>query len=914
MKTTKNKMIPKNKTIIIVIYLTVLLLSNATALTTNGTQKTFDFTITSGKNAKILSGNFTSYLVVGGISSDGTLDSSNYKAELGFLKTTGLITGDSCQVNLSCVNSVCCDGICTSSCGEEAPVSAGGGPSEVNRFNSPIPKQIGVSEYVHFFTSIKAFEEIVLNINKKDFAVVKIMFVLNEDLEDITFSIKLVKFPEYSINSAYQYFEIKSDKINDLNLISSIIYFKIKKESNIIKETITLNKYNNKWNELPTNFIEEDSEYYYYDGDTQGFSLFAITGEKKVLISKKPLEEIPEDQLEFIEQILTPIEEIGIGGFFEEPKEIKILEIKQIPNIIFIGIIFTLLTLALLFYEISFLHKIKSRFSGFKYKLKSIFKTSKILNKHKKQLIKKRKAKTKYKIFLLIIFLTFLTILFISSILVESPSITAYSIIAKEYIFTDDIGITLKESTNYTWNQEHKGALKSISLNGELQNQGKIKIYLENDNETYIIFDSTKLEEKGLGKITGSIIYEDDIEFIREENLTIKQTTNEDLIEDIEKTKNDVEVQELEIPEEIIDDTVLNETLINNTINITPIINDSIFINNTINETNVTIPLNETITPIINETINITPIINDTINITPIINKIIEMNLEYKGNSIYDNDNNGIENIDNAIDLTVENTKFNLPIKEENLCTRWNVYSVDEEKNTLVCYGSNKCCNFVDFLSIREDWNEPFYSSYGQFGATLNNIISAQVLYVDYNLSLDDPYSEIYYSEWKNLTTKFYQGYSRFENVCLETCILPDLIAPNYKFIIEIINSSLILDSINYVILGDETVNYPPILLNNFTNISFLKGKTYSINLSEYFYDLENDTLIFNNYNNSKINVEITNETAILKSNDFIGTTYMFFTANDSLHTTTSNVFRVEIKEKKILGILKSLRQMIGLS
>jgi len=40
----------------------------------------------------------------------------------------------------------------------------------------------------------------------------------------------------------------------------------------------------------------------------------------------------------------------------------------------------------------------------------------------------------------------------------------------------------------------------------------------------------------------------------------------------------------------------------------------------------------------------------------------------------------------------------------------------------------------------------------------------------------------------------------------------------------------------------------------------------------------------------------------------------MFFIANDSIETTTSNVFKIEIKQrKKIFGVLKSLRQLIGL-
>jgi len=186
------------------------------------------------------------------------------------------------------------------------------------------------------------------------------------------------------------------------------------------------------------------------------------------------------------------------------------------------------------------------------------------------------------------------------------------------------------------------------------------------------------------------------------------------------KIKIESEFEEIELPEEII---------------------------------NITIPLNETnIT--INQTINITPITNETIINQTIINETLEnisideinIKLEYKSDSIYDKDDDGIENINNIIDLTVEETEFNFNASEENLCTRWETYSVEEEKSTTICYGSSNCCNFIDLLPTRPDWDEPFYAAYGQYDTSLNNIISVQILYVDYNLSLEDPYAEIYYS------------------------------------------------------------------------------------------------------------------------------------------------------------------------
>ena len=47
--------------------------------------------------------------------------------------------------------------------------------------------------------------------------------------------------------------------------------------------------------------------------------------------------------------------------------------------------------------------------------------------------------------------------------------------------------------------------------------------------------------------------------------------------------------------------------------------------------------------------------------------------------------------------------------------------------------------------------------TYERYGAGLNNTISAQIIYVDYSLDLENLYSDIYYSDWKNLSAVFYE-------------------------------------------------------------------------------------------------------------------------------------------------------------
>lgn len=130
----------------------------------------------------------------------------------------------------------------------------------------------------------------------------------------------------------------------------------------------------------------------------------------------------------------------------------------------------------------------------------------------------------------------------------------------------------------------------------------------------------------------------------------------------------------------------------------------------------------------------------------------ITVNLDYKDGTQFDINNDGIETTRGIIDLTVENSEFNWNVNKNKLCTRWETYSIDNEESTIVCYGSSECCGFIDLVPTRDAWDDIFYSNYYKYESTFNNVISARVIYVDYNLSVDNPYADIYYSSWANLS------------------------------------------------------------------------------------------------------------------------------------------------------------------
>src|SRR3989344_652296 len=181
----------------------------------------------------------------------------------------------------------------------------------------------------------------------------------------------------------------------------------------------------------------------------------------------------------------------------------------------------------------------------------------------------------------------------------------------------------------------------------------------------------------------------------------------------------------------------------------------------------------------------------------------IAISLEHKQGTAYDINDDGYEATTGVIDLTVENSQFSWDVNKSNLCARWEVYSVESEETTTVCYGSEKCCAFVGLGPTKDSWDEPLYLTYGQYDSTLNNVVSSQVIYVDYGKRDDKPYVDIYYSPWKNLSANYFFASIDFENVCVDTCILEGFSETGYKLIFEIDNAILNLDVLTYSIVEE---------------------------------------------------------------------------------------------------------------
>jgi len=197
-------------------------------------------------------------------------------------------------------------------------------------------------------------------------------------------------------------------------------------------------------------------------------------------------------------------------------------------------------------------------------------------------------------------------------------------------------------------------------------------------------------------------------------------------------------------------------------------------------------------------------------------NSLILLKLEYNNNSSYDTDNDGVETLEGIIDFTVKNTIFNFDVNKSNLCTRWETYSVENGSVVKVCYGSERCCNFIELEPSTPNWNEVFYSYYGKYGATANNKISAQVVYVDYSLDEKNPYSEIYYSKLTILNAEFKEEVNFFTKI---VSMLKEQIEVVKGTIIKI---SAILKYVNDTPIPNEN-------LSLYVNHKFVETKTTDI-------------------------------------------------------------------------------------
>jgi len=136
---------------------------------------------------------------------------------------------------------------------------------------------------------------------------------------------------------------------------------------------------------------------------------------------------------------------------------------------------------------------------------------------------------------------------------------------------------------------------------------------------------------------------------------------------------------------------------------------------------------------------------NETAEITNI--------LAYKSGTLLDTDDNGLELITGGIDFTLEQSVFTWNVTESELCSLWDIHSVENSTSEIACTGNEICCNRANVLLSKDAtilntaWDS-FVLIYSQFGSTYNNNVSAQILYFENT-------SDYIFSDWKILPARF---------------------------------------------------------------------------------------------------------------------------------------------------------------
>ncbi len=136
------------------------------------------------------------------------------------------------------------------------------------------------------FSHISVGEKNSFDINYSKISVTQIAFESNEALSKVKISFSQLTKKPVTLIEMYrpvsEYFEITKNNIDNSNFINSTINFYLNRDwvtsNSISKHDVSLYRsHNGFWNELETKLLKEDSNRFYYQAVSPGFSYFAIS-------------------------------------------------------------------------------------------------------------------------------------------------------------------------------------------------------------------------------------------------------------------------------------------------------------------------------------------------------------------------------------------------------------------------------------------------------------------------------------------------------------------------------------------------------------------------------------------------------------------------------------------------------------
>jgi hypothetical protein len=466
-----------------------------------------------------------------------------------------------------------------------------------------------------------------------------------------------------------------------------------------------------------------------------------------------------------------------------------------------------------------------------------------------------------------------------------NPSYTGLVSVMESYSYTDSIGLSFNSSDDYNWDIVEKGNLESVKINGKVSTSGVVRVYLKSSDDAYLVFDSSLLkEELGIPLVTGLVV-------------------NNDTLDESEPILNETNDEE--------------NPIINKIITISPSgggskVAEDIFEFNINGEFNWNVDFNK------------------ICSIWKVNSKLVECYGSSSCCGFINMPSSG--NWDDSFYLSYERYDSNL---ENKVSSQIVYYDVDlEVPYSDIVYSSEKEMEakfYEEFISFESECVESCLVNLNDSSYELVIVVedsSISIDSIDYSVEKEVDASlnkapklikeipNVYIEENGRYALDLEGYFTDDDKITYHPPSLDNMyvigdgnlvtFVPDMEYegeqkgvIIARDKQSSTESNVFKVKVGNSfDYNKAPSLIKNISDITIAKNTEYSINLSEYFADENNDVLTYsaNSIDNFTINIE-GNVAVIKPSLNFTGIKYIYFKANDTEFSAFSELVKVEIVE-----------------
>ncbi|MEA2036958.1 MAG: hypothetical protein U9O94_05585, partial [Nanoarchaeota archaeon] len=126
--------------------------------------------------------------------------------------------------------------------------------------------------------------------------------------------------------------------------------------------------------------------------------------------------------------------------------------------------------------------------------------------------------------------LTLLLVLMSMGLLVfMQPEYLGFTVGISNYNYSDDVNLVVDNNHEYTWFMDNVGKLRSVRLDGCITKDAVAKVYLEYNNEKYLVFDSAEIVSGEIESINNNSLNQSINNQSLENNSIINETNNESI-------------------------------------------------------------------------------------------------------------------------------------------------------------------------------------------------------------------------------------------------------------------------------------------------------------------------------------------------------------------------------------------------